>query len=107
MKTEPLDRCRGQGGFSVVELLIVVAIIIIMAAVALPNIGQYLRTYTIRGAAQTVTGDLHSARSKAFMSNTNAGVSFVVVDGNSYRLVQEDLPAAGFLFLQYHPPGIR
>jgi len=94
MKIEPSGRWRSQGGFSLVEMLIVVAIVMIMAAVALPNIGQYLRTYTIRGASQTVTGDLQSARSKAIMSNTNAGVSFVVVDGNSYRLVQEDLPAS-------------
>ena len=57
MKTEPLDRCRSQGGFSLVEMLIAVAIIMIMAAVALPNIAQYLRTYNIRGASQTVTGD--------------------------------------------------
>jgi prepilin-type N-terminal cleavage/methylation domain-containing protein len=94
MKTEPSDRCRGQGGFSLVEMLIVVAIVMIMAAVALPNIGQYIRTYKIRGASQELKGDLQSGRSKAIMSNTNAGVSFVVVDGDSYRLVQEDLPTS-------------
>ena len=92
MKIEPSHRCRSQGGFSLVEMLIVVAIVMIMAAVALPNIGQYLRTYKIRGASRVVTGDLQSARSKAIMSNTNAGVSFVVVDADSYRIVQEDLP---------------
>jgi type II secretory pathway pseudopilin PulG len=94
MKSEPSDRCRGLPGFSVIELLIVVAIIMIMAAVALPNIAQYLRTYKIRGAAQEFTGDMQSARSRAIMSNTNAGVSFVIVDADSYRVVQEDLPAA-------------
>jgi type II secretory pathway pseudopilin PulG len=72
-------------------LLIVVAIVSIMAAVALPGIGQYIRNYKIRGAAQEVTGELQAARSKAIMSNTNAGVSFVVVDLDSYRFVQEDL----------------
>ncbi len=54
MKTEPSGRSRSQGGFSLVEMLIVVAIVMIMAAVALPNIGQYLRTYKIRGASQVV-----------------------------------------------------
>jgi type II secretory pathway pseudopilin PulG len=75
-------------------MLIVVAIIAIMAAVALPAIGQYIRNYKIQGAEQQLVGELQAARSRAIMSNTNAGVSFVVVDFNSYRFVQEDLPAA-------------
>jgi len=74
-----------------IEILIVIAIIGIIAAVALPNIGQYIRNYKIRGAAQQVAGELQSARSKAIMSNTNEGVSFVAVDADSYRFVQEDL----------------
>ena len=78
-------------GFSLVEMLIVVAIVAVMAAVALPNIGQYIRNYRIKGAATEVAGELEVARSKAIMTNTNNGVSFVVVDRDSYRFVQEDL----------------
>jgi len=82
---------RRERGFSLVEMLAVVAIVAIMAAVALPSIGQYIRNYKIKGAAQQVAGELQAARSKAIMGNTNEGVSFVAVDADSYRFVQEDL----------------
>jgi type II secretion system protein H len=84
---------RPDRGFSLIEMLIVVAIVAVMAAVALPNIGQYIRNYKIKAAAQEVAGELQSARSRAIMSNTNRGVSFVVLDRDTYRFVQEDIPA--------------
>jgi prepilin-type N-terminal cleavage/methylation domain-containing protein len=85
---------RPERGFSLVEMLIVVGIVAVMAAVALPNIGQYIRNYRIRGAAQVIAGELQAARSRAIMSNTNLGVSFVVLDRDTYRFLQEDIPAA-------------
>ena len=104
----------GETGFSLVELLIVVALIVVMAAIATPNLMGYLRLYKIRGTAQQVAGQLQQARSKAIMGNTNRGVVFVVVDADSYRWIQEDqldvLPVAaspltGGLFNL--PVGIR
>jgi prepilin-type N-terminal cleavage/methylation domain-containing protein len=86
----PVPR-QPERGFSLVEMLVVVGIVAVMAAVAFPNLAQYIRNYRIRGAAQQVAGEMQSARSKAIMTNANAGVSFVAVDADSYRFVQEDL----------------
>jgi len=99
---------RGDRGFSLLEMLVVVAIIMTMAAVGFPSIARYIRNYKIKGAAQEVAGELTSARSKAIMTNTNAGVSFVAVDADSYRWIQEDLAGnERFGPLKDLPVGIR
>jgi prepilin-type N-terminal cleavage/methylation domain-containing protein len=81
---------RRDGGFSLVEMLTVVLIIGIMSAVALPAIGRYFRSYTIRGAAQEVAAEIGNARSKAITKNVNLGVVFAVLDAQTYRFVVED-----------------
>jgi prepilin-type N-terminal cleavage/methylation domain-containing protein len=105
------DACnpkRRDQGFTLLEALISVAIVGIMATVALPAIGTYVRNYRIKGAAQQVAGEVQATRSKAIMSNTNVGVTFVAVDADSYRWLHEDLPAAEQLGpLQELPTGIR
>jgi prepilin-type N-terminal cleavage/methylation domain-containing protein len=108
MAYDALVNQRRNRGFSLIELLVVVGIIAVMAAVSFPAISRYIRNYRIRGAATDVAGELQTSRSKAIMSNTNAGVSFVAVDADSYRWVQEDLPAGEqFGPLKELPLGVR
>jgi prepilin-type N-terminal cleavage/methylation domain-containing protein len=92
-------RQRASGGFSLVELLVVVAIIAIMGAVAAPGIARYVRTYKIRTAAQEVASAIQQARGAAISRNVNYGVLFMVLDAGSagnptngvaYRYVIED-----------------
>ncbi len=98
MRTVSTTKHRREAGFSLIELLVVVGIVMILAAVSLPNIGGYIRNFTIRGATSQVGGELQTARSKAIMTNTNNGVLFVAVDANSYRFIREDAALAAERF---------
>ncbi len=60
---------RSQSGFSLVELMIVMVIILIIAAIAIPNIGRALRDYRLSNAATDVSNLLQQARYTAVRLN--------------------------------------
>jgi prepilin-type N-terminal cleavage/methylation domain-containing protein len=92
MRSKTLTHARPQAGFSLVEMLVVVAIVAIMSAVAVPAIARYIRNYKIRGATQQVAGEIGAARSKAIARNTNLGVLFVTLSSSTYQWVIQDDP---------------
>jgi prepilin-type N-terminal cleavage/methylation domain-containing protein len=59
-----------ESGFSMIELMVVVAIILIITAIAIPNIGRVLDDAKLRASAQELTGLYQEARMRAARDNT-------------------------------------
>ena len=86
---------RQPGGFTLIELIVVVGIISVMAAVAAPAVSNWMRNYTIRGAADQVVAEIQAGRLRGIKKNVNYGVVFVVLSDNTYQSFVEDLPLSG------------
>jgi type IV pilus assembly protein PilA len=69
---------RGEKGFTLVELIIVVAILGILAAVIVPNIIKFLGAAQ-KGAAQ---GELNAVQTAVYVAMAESGVASVNVAGN-------------------------
>ena len=63
-------------GFTLVEMVIVIAVMAILAAIAAPNFQTYMTQRRLSGTARQVMTDLMAAKMKAVSLNQNVKVSF-------------------------------
>lgn len=70
------ERFKSGRGFSLVELMIVVAILGFMALLAAPNFLEYIPKYRVDAAVKGLSSDVSLARIKAISRNTKHRVTF-------------------------------
>lgn len=68
----------GERGFSLAEMLVVVAIIGLMTLVLVPNFISMYNSGRFKASARTLTTSLRNARQQAISANTRTKVSFAV-----------------------------
>jgi len=74
-------------GFTVIELLICMAIMATMAAIAIPNYMSYIPKARVNGVTRMVMADLMAARMKAVNQNTRTKVFFV--NNTEYKICDD------------------
>src|SRR5947207_1891214 len=80
-----LRRCHR--GFSLVEIMVVVALIGVLAGVAIPAISGGLKQYEVLSAGQQVASTIRTARWQAVAKNKNLQIRFDYPAGGEYQVV--------------------
>lgn len=76
-------------GFTLIELMIVIAIMGIVSAIAAPNFMNYMAERRLNGAARMVMSDLMAARQKAVTQNNEFKV-FFDVNNHAYTILDDN-----------------
>lgn len=84
----PLRCSPGVHGFTVMEMVVVVAIAMTVLSVAIPSFLYWLPTLRLSWAARQVATDLHVARIKAISQNAKFRLNFVTT--TTYTLEKDN-----------------
>ncbi|HET6928806.1 MAG TPA: prepilin-type N-terminal cleavage/methylation domain-containing protein [Candidatus Acidoferrum sp.] len=81
MKNKRKARPSTQRGFSMIELVVVVGIILLLSAISVPNIMRSMNIYRLNATATSLQNIIEVARFNAVRLNTSISVRQTVVSG--------------------------
>ena len=82
-------RSNSQLGFSLVEMLIALAIVAILGTIAIPMFSGYVDNRDLKSAARDITGDIFETKQRAISSGNFFRIDFDVAN-NNYSIQQCD-----------------
>ncbi len=86
----------GDSGFTMLELLIVVAVGLTLTVIAIPNLGTTIATYRVSGDGRAISEQLTLAKMKAGANFTRVRIVFDT-SNNTYQLEKYDKAAAAYV----------
>lgn len=91
-RTKDFQRCRSCG-FTLLELVLVIAIVGILSAISIPMIQNTLRVYSLRSSVAALTGAIQTTRYQAIYHGCPYQIAFSAANFN--YTVQTEAPAIG------------
>jgi general secretion pathway protein H len=76
-----LSMARGKKGVTLIELVVVMAIVAIMGLFMAPAIGEWLDNFRIKQAARDIASTLQLAKMQTISSRQTHSVNFTLADG--------------------------
>lgn len=91
---------RKIGAFTLLEVVITIAILAIVLAIAIPNFKQYMKSFEITSQFNRIEADLNYAKTYAFTRKVTVNVQFLQ---NSYTIrdVTNNITIKGPINLKY------
>jgi prepilin-type N-terminal cleavage/methylation domain-containing protein len=83
-------RCGRLSAFTLLELLVVMAIIGFIAAIALPHVGGFNRANSVTAATRQLMDDVARARNRALVNRSTVYMVFVPSFSDVYQNVREE-----------------
>lgn len=80
---------KNTKGFTLIEVIVVVAVIGVMTTIAIPTIGHWLPSYQLKGEARNLYSNMQKARMVAVRTNSTSTLTFTAgvgtpCEGGSY-----------------------
>jgi prepilin-type N-terminal cleavage/methylation domain-containing protein len=84
------DDREGRGGFTLVEIMITLAILGIIVVLGVSNFEGMMEKYRVEGETKQMFADLMDARGRAMQRNRSF---FVQINANDYKTYEDTFPA--------------
>jgi prepilin-type N-terminal cleavage/methylation domain-containing protein len=93
-------------GFSLVELMIAIAIMAILFAIAIPQWNRYRENADLKAAARNIAADIADTKARATTERLTYNMVFST-SGNNYRMERQQNPGSGTFEAFGDPKDVR